>query len=97
MATTVSDSKSKSKAEKKAAKAQVKLEKKRAEIADAQEVRTLRPRESSGQDVEDSHPTPADRSAAAAEKQVRLQKLRVGIALLALIASLVAIWFTFGR
>ena len=82
------DPKKAAKAAKKAAKAQAKLEKKLtkggAEPVAAQPGSTAAPLPA----TEEQRPTPAERSAAAAERQVQLQKYRVWLAIIAALIAL---------
>ena len=79
------ESKQKNKLEKKAGKAEAKLQKKMTKAGISHPLPTNTPDAApGGQDG----PTPAERSALAAERQVRLQKYRVGIALAAALLML---------
>ncbi len=87
------ENKASAKTRKKAAKSQGKAEKKRAKLAaDGSPSSTNRPASAAdpqgprGQQME--KPSPQERSALAAERQVRLQRLRVVIALVMLLIAL---------
>ncbi len=88
----MSDAKEQAKAKKKQAKEQVKAAKKQAKVEE--KMPRVPPAAAPATTLTDDGPSPAERSAQAAEKQVRLQHLRVWFAFFTVLLTLAALLIT---